>query len=896
MSTFSFLKEGLRNLKTTGTITRSGTALCKAAIDRIDFEKARVIVELGAGDGVITRHILKHLRDDGVLLAFEVAEELCEEMKAINDPRLIVVNDSAEYIGDYLKQAGKRFADHIVSAIPFAALPEELGKNIVSEAKKHLRYGGQYNQVHYSLKTKSYYEQAFGNVDTKWVALNLPPAYVLYCVHEAPERKSRPVTKRKGRSDNSKDAKPEGERQQRERPAKASDRDSQPEKRERKPREDSPRPPRDKRENELTSKERPAKGSDQDSQPEKGERKPRENSPRPPREKQENELASKERPARGSDQDSQPEKGERKPRENSPRPPREKQENELTSKERPARGSDQDSQPEKREKKTRENKARPPRDKQDDAGPVNDGKPTKKEETPAAPRPKKDSSADVDTTAKLAAVTPTEPSEKAVPSAPQSAKRGNENASPNPEKMSASKSSKQSEALSKEPEEEVWFEDLDIADEVLDGLDDMGFTKCTPVQALSIPPALEGRDVLAVAQTGTGKTAAFLLPIISKLTDKPVKKVNTIILTPTRELAMQIDRQLEAFSFHTPVSSIAIYGGRDGHSMVQERNALKTGAPIVVATPGRLIAHLDMGYTDLSECNHLVLDEADRMLDMGFVHDMQKIINMLPQKGRQTLFFSATMPPKIRKFSKEILTNPVEINIAISKPAEKIDQKAYDIVDKGKVKLVTEIVRQRENYDRILIFAGTKKGVRELTTALQRQKLNAESVSSDLEQSVREERLLQFQSASLRIVVATDVLSRGIHINAIDLVINYDVPGDAEDYVHRIGRTARAAAEGEAITLISPQDRIKFKKIEELIGNRITRVPLEGDLEIFDPRKGGGDDRRGGGNRNRGGGGRGGNSRGGGGNNRGGGGGNNRSKGGGRGRGRGNRGGSPDKG
>ncbi|PHI21492.1 ATP-dependent RNA helicase [Lewinellaceae bacterium SD302] len=415
-----------------------------------------------------------------------------------------------------------------------------------------------------------------------------------------------------------------------------------------------------------------------------------------------------------------------------------------------------------------------------------------------------------------------------------------------------------------ESEEEVWFEDLDIADEVLDGLDDMGFTKCTPVQALSIPPALEGRDVLAVAQTGTGKTAAFLLPIISKLTDKPVKKVNTIILTPTRELAMQIDRQLEAFSYHTPVSSIAIYGGRDGHSMVQERNALKTGAPIVVATPGRLIAHLDLGYTDLSECNHLVLDEADRMLDMGFVHDMQKIIAMLPQTGRQTLFFSATMPPKIRKFSKEILTNPVEINIAISKPAEKIDQKAYDIIERGKVKLVTEIVQQKKDLDRILIFAGTKKGVRELTTSLKRKNLNVAAVSSDLDQKEREDRLVEFRSGRLRIIVATDVLSRGIHINGIDLVINYDVPGDAEDYVHRIGRTARAAAEGAAITLISPKDRMRFKRIEELIGNRIERLPLEGDLEVFDPRKGGGDnDRRGGGGG--GGRGRGGNNRGGGG-------------------------------
>ncbi|MEM9836782.1 MAG: DEAD/DEAH box helicase [Bacteroidota bacterium] len=385
--------------------------------------------------------------------------------------------------------------------------------------------------------------------------------------------------------------------------------------------------------------------------------------------------------------------------------------------------------------------------------------------------------------------------------------------------------------------EEIWFEDLDIADEVLDGLDDMGFTVCTPVQAMAIPPALENRDVLAVAQTGTGKTAAFLIPVISKLTDNPTSKVNTIILTPTRELAMQIDRQLEAFSYHTPVSSIAIYGGRDGHSMVQERNALKKGAPIVVATPGRLIAHLDMGYTDLSAVQHLVLDEADRMLDMGFVHDMQKIIGMLPQQGRQTLFFSATMPPKIRKFSKEILTKPVEINIAISKPAEKIDQKAYDIVENGKIKLVQDIVRRNKHMERILIFAGTKKGVRDLTRELKRSGLKVGEVSSDLEQKEREQRLIDFRSGRLPIVVATDVLSRGIHINGIDLVINFDVPGDAEDYVHRIGRTARAAAEGAAITLVSPKDRRRFQRIEELIEKRIERLPLEGDFAAFKPTK-----------------------------------------------------------
>ena len=396
------------------------------------------------------------------------------------------------------------------------------------------------------------------------------------------------------------------------------------------------------------------------------------------------------------------------------------------------------------------------------------------------------------------------------------------------------------------PEEEVvYFDELELVDELLDALDDMGFEQCTPIQAKAIPPSLEGRDVLAVAQTGTGKTAAFLLPILDKLTREPVKKVNTIILEPTRELAMQVDRQLEGFSFYTPASSIAIYGGRDGHSMEREKNALKTGAPLVVATPGRLIAHLDLGYADLSGVRHLVLDEADRMLDMGFVNDMMKIINLLPQDKLQILFYSATMPAKIRKFSKDILKNPVEISIAISKPAEKIDQKAFDVADWAKISLIEHILKDKKDLERILIFCGRKKTVRDLTRRLQRKGHKAESVSSDLEQDEREERLRQFRSGQIPIVIATDVLSRGIHIDGIDLVINFDVPGDAEDYVHRIGRTARASAEGEAITLISKEDRHRFRRIEELVEKKVRRIPLPDELSDAQPGQGGGDDRGG---------------------------------------------------
>ena len=421
------------------------------------------------------------------------------------------------------------------------------------------------------------------------------------------------------------------------------------------------------------------------------------------------------------------------------------------------------------------------------------------------------------------------------------------------------------------PEEEVkepptvYFDELDISDDVLDALDDMGFEKCTPIQAQAIPPALEGKDVLAVAQTGTGKTAAFLLPILTDISDNPPTKVTSIVLTPTRELAMQIDRQLEGFSFHMEASSIPVYGGRDGHSMAQEQKALKTGAPIVVATPGRLMAHLDMGYTDLSEVRHLVLDEADRMLDMGFVNDMIKIIDMLPKEKLQILFFSATMPKKIRKFSKDILKDPVEISIAISKPAEKIKQKAYDVPDWAKNALIEDILKEKtKTMDRILIFCGRKKTVRELTRRLARRNPKVKDVSSDLDQNEREERLRNFRSGAIQVVVATDVLSRGIHINGIDLVINFDVPGDAEDYVHRIGRTARAAAEGEAITLINGDDRRRFKAIEELMEMKVERLetPERYKEERGGDRRGGRGGRgggrgRGGNDRNRGGGGRG---------------------------------------
>ncbi|HHM20951.1 MAG TPA: DEAD/DEAH box helicase [Bacteroidetes bacterium] len=355
----------------------------------------------------------------------------------------------------------------------------------------------------------------------------------------------------------------------------------------------------------------------------------------------------------------------------------------------------------------------------------------------------------------------------------------------------------------------------------------MGFKTPTPVQQQAIPAIMEGRDILACAQTGTGKTAAFLLPIINNITASPIEGVDTIILEPTRELAVQVDRQLEGFSYFTPVSSIAIYGGRDGHSMEMEMRALKKGADIIVATPGRLMAHLQLGYVKLDSLRHLVLDEADRMLDMGFIADIMTIVNKLPRK-RQNLLFSATMPKEIRKLSKTLLKNPVEVSIAISKPAEGIMQGVYMVQSRDKNRLIEHILRNQGNqqHQRVLIFAGTRRAVKDLTAHLRNKGLQASAISSDLDQNEREETLMKFKGKSVPILVATDVLSRGIDIKGIEMVINYDVPNDPEDYVHRIGRTARADATGVAITLVGPDGRRKFSRIEHMIGSDIKRLPL----------------------------------------------------------------------
>ncbi|MBK8564507.1 MAG: DEAD/DEAH box helicase [Saprospiraceae bacterium] len=358
----------------------------------------------------------------------------------------------------------------------------------------------------------------------------------------------------------------------------------------------------------------------------------------------------------------------------------------------------------------------------------------------------------------------------------------------------------------------------------------MGFETATPIQEQAIPALLNGQDVLACAQTGTGKTAAFLLPILNRLIEDPIDGIDTVILEPTRELAIQVDQQLEGFSYFTNVSSVAIYGGRDGHSMEMEMRALKKGVDVVVATPGRFLAHLQMGYVNLDTVRHLVLDEADRMLDMGFVQDIMTIVNKIP-RTRQTFLFSATMPGEIRKFSQSLLRNPLEISIAISKPASGITQGVFFVEDERKNKLIEHLLRLEAPERRILVFAGTKRAVKDLNSHLKNKGFKSAEIHSDLEQQQREDTLLSFKNASVPILVATDVLSRGIDIKNIEVVINFDVPGDPEDYVHRIGRTARADATGEAFTLVSRMGRKKFERIEQLMGIKVPILPLPEGLQ-----------------------------------------------------------------
>lgn len=367
------------------------------------------------------------------------------------------------------------------------------------------------------------------------------------------------------------------------------------------------------------------------------------------------------------------------------------------------------------------------------------------------------------------------------------------------------------------------FDDYFESEDLLDALWDMHFEEMTPIQELAIPKVLEGRDLLACAQTGTGKTAAYLLPVIDLICngELPENRVNCVIMAPTRELAQQIDRQMQGFSYFLPITSLPIYGGTDGFTYEQQRKGLKMGADVVIATPGRLKAHLQMGSVDLSEVSIFILDEADRMLDMGFYDDIMSIVSHTPS-SRQTLLFSATMPKKIQQLAESILRNPSEIKIAVSKPAEKINQKVYICRDSQKDALLPYII-ENGNYKRVIVFSSSKQKVKQLSHQLKIKNLKIGEMHSDLDQNKREDVMLDFKSGKINVLIATDIVSRGIDIDDIELVVNFDVPRESEDYVHRIGRTARSDREGSAVTLVSEKDRRRFSMIEKMLKIKVDR-------------------------------------------------------------------------
>ena len=370
------------------------------------------------------------------------------------------------------------------------------------------------------------------------------------------------------------------------------------------------------------------------------------------------------------------------------------------------------------------------------------------------------------------------------------------------------------------------FDELDLEDEILDGLEDMNFHEMTPVQEHTIPVILDGRDIIGCAQTGTGKTAAYTLPLLNKLLleGNPDNVVKSLIIVPTRELAQQIDQQFQGFSYYAPISTTVVYGGGDGKGWDIQKKGMLSGSDVVIATPGRMIAHLQNSGVDLSHVEYLILDEADRMLDMGFSEDIMKIVSYMPRE-RQTIMFSATLPPKIRELAKTILRNPAEVNIAISKPNEAIDQSAYICYENQKLGIIRELFAEPTD-SKTIIFSSSKLKVKELAHTLKRMKLDVAAMHSDLEQAQREEVMLNFKNNKVKILVATDIVARGIDIEDIGLVLNYDVPHDPEDYIHRIGRTARAAATGSAVTFVSEEEQGKFHQIEKFIERDIRKAEL----------------------------------------------------------------------
>ena len=382
------------------------------------------------------------------------------------------------------------------------------------------------------------------------------------------------------------------------------------------------------------------------------------------------------------------------------------------------------------------------------------------------------------------------------------------------------------------------FSEFEFHPDIAEGVQTMGFEQATPIQEQAIPIILQGKDLIGCAQTGTGKTAAFVLPVLSMLADQSdsaSQHVKVLIVVPTRELALQIDQAVEGFSYFSNVGSIAVYGGNDGGLWDKQRAAITNGTEIVIATPGRLFQHIQMGYVDFSHVQYLVLDEADRMLDMGFHDDIMEIIKLLPEQ-RQTMMFSATMPPKIRELAKAILHEPEEISIAVSKPADNITQMAYIVSDTQKIELLCSLLQGKDEVRSVIVFVSRKADVRSVEQRLKRNGIGARAIYSDIEQREREEVLREFKNRKFQVLVATDIISRGIDIEDIDLVVNYDIPKDPEDYVHRIGRTARAQSDGVAITLISPDKRYDFAKIEKFLEAEVYKQPYKLNAnELGDP-------------------------------------------------------------
>ncbi|WP_186461781.1 DEAD/DEAH box helicase [Mucilaginibacter pallidiroseus] len=379
------------------------------------------------------------------------------------------------------------------------------------------------------------------------------------------------------------------------------------------------------------------------------------------------------------------------------------------------------------------------------------------------------------------------------------------------------------------------FQDFNFNEQLLEGVLSMGYNTPTPIQSMAIPVILNGDDLIACAQTGTGKTASYLLPVLNYISNTDSHHTTALVLAPTRELAQQIDQQVEGLAYFTGVSSQAVFGGGDGMAYEQQRRGIQNNVNIIIATPGRLIAHLTSGVLKLNNITHLVLDEADRMLDMGFYDDIMRIVGYLPKK-RQTLLFSATMPPRIRKLAKNILNEPQQINIAISQPAAGIDQQIYRVHDQQKTPLLKRLLKDG-GYLSSIIFASRKEIVKSLYKELKAAHINAAAFHSDLQQGEREEILLKFKNKQLPVIIGTDALSRGIDVEGIDLVVNYDVPGDPEDYVHRIGRTARAATTGTAITFVNQRDERRLKTIEDLIEKPIKQMDVPEELQGIQPVK-----------------------------------------------------------